>query len=79
MNLTAWPGRGYLPDVGEAVATYWEKIGIRVKRRPLDRAVFAADFRARAYPGVALAYAAPAGGAGAVGGHDSAPATRRPR
>ncbi len=59
MNLTAWPGRGFLPDVGEAVATYWEKIGIRVKRRPVDRAVFAADFRARAYPGVALAYAAP--------------------
>jgi peptide/nickel transport system substrate-binding protein len=59
MNLTAWPGRGYLPDVGEAVATYWEKVGIRVKRRPLDRAVFMADFRARAYPGVTLAYAAP--------------------
>jgi peptide/nickel transport system substrate-binding protein len=59
MNLTAWPGRGYLPDVGEAVATYWEKVGIRVKRRPVDRAVFAADFRARAYSGVALAYAAP--------------------
>jgi peptide/nickel transport system substrate-binding protein len=59
MNLTAWPGRGYLPDVGEAVATYWEKIGIRVKRRPVDRAVFSADFRARAYSGVALAYAAP--------------------
>ena len=59
MNLTAWPGRGYLPDVGEAVATYWEKVGIKVKRRPLDRAVFAADFRARAYSGVALAYAAP--------------------
>jgi peptide/nickel transport system substrate-binding protein len=59
MNLTAWPGRGYLPDVGEAVATYWEKVGITVKRRPLDRAVFAADFRARAYSGVALAYAAP--------------------
>jgi peptide/nickel transport system substrate-binding protein len=59
MNLTAWPGRGFLPDVGEAVATYWEKVGVRVKRRPVDRAVFAADFRARAYPGVALAYAAP--------------------
>ncbi len=59
MNLTAWPGRGYLPDVGEAVATYWEKVGIRVKRRPVDRAVFAADFRARAYSGVTLAYAAP--------------------
>jgi peptide/nickel transport system substrate-binding protein len=59
MNLTAWPGRGYLPDVGEAVATYWEKIGVRVKRRPVDRAVFAADFRARAYSGVSLAYAAP--------------------
>jgi peptide/nickel transport system substrate-binding protein len=59
MNLTAWPGRGFLPDVGEAVATYWEKVGIRVKRRPVDRAVFAADFRARAYSGVTLAYAAP--------------------
>jgi peptide/nickel transport system substrate-binding protein len=59
MNLTAWPGRGFLPDIGEAVATYWEKVGIRVKRRPLDRAVFMADFRARAYSGVTLAYAAP--------------------
>ena len=59
MNLTAWPGRGFLPDVGEAVATYWEKIGLRVKRRPVDRAVFAADFRARSYAGVALAYAGP--------------------
>src|SRR6266511_1779465 len=59
MNLTAWPGRGYLPDVGEAVATYWEKVGIKVKRRPVDRAIFAADFRARAYAGVTLGYAAP--------------------
>ena len=59
MNLTAWPGRGYLPDVGEAVATYWERVGIRVKRRPVDRAIFAADFRARKYSGVTLAYAAP--------------------
>ncbi len=59
MNLTAWPGRGFLPDVGEAVATYWEKVGLRVKRRPVDRAVFAADFRARSYAGVALAYAGP--------------------
>jgi peptide/nickel transport system substrate-binding protein len=59
MNLTAWPGRGFLPDVGEAVATYWEKIGIKVKRRPVDRAVFSADFRARTYAGVTLAYAAP--------------------
>jgi peptide/nickel transport system substrate-binding protein len=59
MNLTAWPGRGFLPDVGEAVATYWEKVGLKVKRRPVDRAVFAADFRARSYPGVALAYAGP--------------------
>jgi peptide/nickel transport system substrate-binding protein len=59
MNLTAWPGRGYLPDVGEAVATYWEKVGLKVKRRPVDRAVFAADFRKRSYAGVALAYAGP--------------------
>jgi ABC-type transport system substrate-binding protein len=59
MNLTAWPGRGFLPDVGEAVATYWEKIGLKVKRRPVDRAIFAADMRARSYPGVALAYAGP--------------------
>jgi len=59
MNLTAWPGRGFLPDVGEAVATYWEKVGLKVKRRPVDRAVFSADFRARSYAGVALAYAGP--------------------
>jgi peptide/nickel transport system substrate-binding protein len=59
MNLTAWPGRGYLPDVGEAVATYWEKVGLKVKRRPVDRAVFSSDFRARSYAGVALAYAGP--------------------
>jgi peptide/nickel transport system substrate-binding protein len=59
MNLTAWPGRGFLPDVGEAVATYWEKIGLKVKRRPVDRAVFSADFRARSYAGVTLAYAGP--------------------
>jgi peptide/nickel transport system substrate-binding protein len=59
MNLTAWPGRGFLPDVGEAVATYWEKVGMKVKRRPVDRAVFAGDFRARSYAGVALAYAGP--------------------
>src|SRR5215813_5626056 len=32
MNLTAWPGRGFLPDVGEAVATYWEKVGVKAKR-----------------------------------------------
>jgi peptide/nickel transport system substrate-binding protein len=59
MNLTAWPGRGFLPDVGEAVATYWEKVGLKVKRRPVDRAVFSADFRKRSYAGVALAYAGP--------------------
>ncbi len=59
MNLTAWPGRGFLPDVGEAVATYWEKVGLKVKRRPVDRAVFAADFRKRSYAGVTLAYAGP--------------------
>src|SRR5919109_1427303 len=59
MNLTAWPGRGHPTDVGEAVATYWEKVGIKVKRRPVDRAIFAADFRARTYSGVTLAYAAP--------------------
>jgi ABC-type transport system substrate-binding protein len=59
LNLTAWPGRGFLPDVGEAVATYWEKVGLKVKRRPVDRAVFASDFRARSYAGVALAYAGP--------------------
>ena len=79
MNLTAWPGRGYLPDVGEAVATYWEKVGIKVKRRPVDRAVFAADFRARAYAGVALAYAAPLVAPGALGDPDPRVAIRRPR
>ena len=51
MNLTAWPGRGFLPDVGEAVATYWEKVGLKVKRRPVDRAVFAARFPGTVIPG----------------------------
>jgi len=41
------------------VATYWEKIGLKVKRRPVDRAVFSADFRKRSYAGVTLAYAGP--------------------
>src|SRR5436309_3345008 len=59
MNLTTWPGRGYLPDVRQAVATYWERVGIKVKRRPVDRAVFSADFRTRAYSAVTLAYASP--------------------
>ena len=59
MNLVAWPGRSYLPDVGEAVAMYWEQVGLTVTRRPVDRAVFAADFRTRSYAGVALAYAGP--------------------
>src|SRR4029077_10165277 len=59
MNLIPWPGRTFLPDVGEAVATYWEKVGIKVKRRPVDRAVFQADFRARSYPGVTVVYASP--------------------
>ncbi len=68
MNLTAWPGRGFLPDVGEAVATYWEKVGIRVKRRPVDRAVFSADFRARVLGRGARVRGA-AGRARDVGGH----------
>src|SRR6266571_2749688 len=34
MNLTPWPGRGFLPDVGEAVATYWEQVGLKGTRRP---------------------------------------------
>ena len=41
------------------MATYWEKVGLKVKRRPVDRAVFAADFRKRSYAGVTLAYAGP--------------------
>src|SRR5262249_60512980 len=36
-----------------------EKVGLKVKRRPMDRAVFQSDFRARSYAGVALAYAGP--------------------
>ena len=72
MNLTAWPGRGFLPDVGEAVATYWEKVGLKVKRRPVDRAVFSADFRARSYagggPGLCRAHHRP-GALGAVRAH----------
>ena len=41
------------------MAIYWEKIGLKVKRLPVDRAVFVADLRARLYVGVTLAYAGP--------------------
>ncbi len=60
INLVPWPGRAFLPAVGEAVATQWEaNLGCRITRRPLDRAVFATDFRERTYPGVAVPYAMP--------------------
>ena len=60
MNLVPWPGRAFLPAVGEAVATQWEaNLGCEITRRPLDRAVFATDFRERTYPGVALPFAMP--------------------
>jgi len=60
MNLVPWPGRAFLPVVGEAVATQWEaNLGCKITRRPLDRAVFATDFRERTYSGVAVPYAMP--------------------
>ncbi len=60
INLVPWPGRAFLPAVGEAVATQWEaNLGCKIARRPLDRAVFATDFRERTYPGVAVPYAMP--------------------
>ena len=60
MNLVPWPGRAFLPVVGEAVATQWEaNLGCKINRRPLDRAVFATDFRERTYAGVAVPYAMP--------------------
>ena len=60
INLVPWPGRAFLPAVGEAVATQWEaNLGCKITRRPLDRAVFATDFRERTYPGVAVPYAMP--------------------
>ncbi len=63
MNLVPWPGRAFLPAVGEAVATQWEaNLGCDITRRPLDRAVFATDFRERTYPGVAVPYAMPFAG-----------------
>ena len=60
INLVPWPGRAFLPAVGEAVATQWEaNLGCKITRRPLDRAVFATDFRERTYAGVAVPYAMP--------------------
>jgi ABC-type transport system substrate-binding protein len=47
-------------DGGRTWRFYLRKgISFHVKRRPVDRAIFAADFRARAYSGGTLAYAAP--------------------
>jgi peptide/nickel transport system substrate-binding protein len=60
MLLVAWPGRGYLPRVGEATASMLEKnLGCKITREPMDRAIFSRHFGARTYPGKALAYAFP--------------------
>lgn len=60
MLLVAWPGRGYLPRVGEATASMLEKnLGCRITREPMDRAIFSRHFGARTYPGKALGYAFP--------------------
>ena len=77
MNLTAWPGRGYLPDVGEAVATYWEKIGIRASSAARWTARCSADFGPapiRRDAGVCLAARGPEtlGGRSSARGHTKA-------
>jgi peptide/nickel transport system substrate-binding protein len=60
MLMVTWPGRGYGPRVGEAVASMLEKnLGCKITREPMDRAVFSRHFGARTYPGKALAYAFP--------------------
>jgi peptide/nickel transport system substrate-binding protein len=60
MLMVTWPGRGYGPRVGEAVASMLEKnLGCRITREPMDRAIFSRHFGARTYPGKALAYAFP--------------------
>jgi ABC-type transport system substrate-binding protein len=60
MLQVAWPGRGYLPRVGEAVTSMLEKnLGCKITREPMDRAIFSRHFGARTYPGKAVAYAFP--------------------
>jgi peptide/nickel transport system substrate-binding protein len=60
MLLVAWPGRGYLPRVGEATASMLERnLGCKITREPMDRAIFSRHFGARTYPGKALGYAFP--------------------
>jgi peptide/nickel transport system substrate-binding protein len=60
MLMVTWPGRGYGPRAGEAVASMLEKnLGCKIAREPMDRAIFSRHFGARTYPGKALAYAFP--------------------
>jgi peptide/nickel transport system substrate-binding protein len=60
MLMVTWPGRGYGPRAGEAVASMLEKnLGCKITREPMDRAIFSRHFGARTYPGKALAYAFP--------------------
>ena len=60
MLMVTWPGRGYGPRAGEAVASMLEKnLGCKITREPMDRAIFSRHFGARTYPGKALTYAFP--------------------
>ena len=46
INLVAWPGRAYLPLVGETVATQLEaELGCKIRRHHTDRATFSQNFR----------------------------------
>jgi ABC-type transport system substrate-binding protein len=51
MLMVTWPGRGYGPRAGEAVASMLEKnLGCKITREPMDRAIFSRHFGARTYP-----------------------------
>ncbi len=47
MLLLKHSGRPEAPDLGEAVAMYWEQVGIRVKRVPMDFATLRPQMYAR--------------------------------
>ncbi|MFC2051173.1 ABC transporter substrate-binding protein [Chloroflexota bacterium] len=51
MNITAGPGRDVLKEIGEAVSIYWEKVGLKVNRTPVDWPAFNPQWRLRKIKG----------------------------
>ncbi len=57
LRLVPLAGRPELPEIGKAVALYWEQIGMKVKQVPMDWGRMVPDIRKRNMVGVVWVYA----------------------